>query len=137
MEARARQEQARAYLQVARSVADEPKRGSRLGSASVGNAVLAAIAASDAICCALLRQRARGQDHREAIALLEAARWGAGSEVVKADRSRAVGRALADALGLKDQAHYGMEVIGAGQVKRAIRAAQQLVDAAEDVLASH
>ncbi|MBA3250634.1 MAG: hypothetical protein H0T66_10105 [Geodermatophilaceae bacterium] len=135
-EARARLQQAVAYLRLAGSAAEEPEGGGRLDSARAGTAVLAAIAASDAICCALLHQRARGQDHREAIALLEIARWGPGDKDIKTDRARRASRALAEALGIKDQAHYGIEVIGAGQVKRAMRAAQLLVDAAEEVLAN-
>jgi hypothetical protein len=43
---------------------------------AAGNAVLAAIAASNALCCRLLGERSRGQDHRDAVALLEQVRFG-------------------------------------------------------------
>jgi hypothetical protein len=61
--------QAEAFVQVADLVlSDETDTATPGGAAAL--AVLAGIAASDAACCAKLRQRPRGQDHAEAIKLL-------------------------------------------------------------------
>jgi hypothetical protein len=57
--------------------------------------VLAAIAASDALCCSLLGERLRGQDHRDAVSLLEQVRFGTGTDEVQGRRTRDLARALA------------------------------------------
>ncbi len=72
-----------------------------------GIAVLAAIGASDAICYALLGERSRGQNHREALPLLGSVRYGAGDGSQRKRRSNASENHLAMALDLKDQSHYG------------------------------
>ena len=61
-----------AYLEVAELVLDEHQRDEYL-SVAAGLAVLAGIAASDAICCARLGRRHRGDDHRGAAELLSGA----------------------------------------------------------------
>lgn len=67
-DARTRAAQAWAYLETAKLVMSEKVKPDDLNFVHVaaGNAVLAAIAASDALCCAILGEQARGQDHREA-----------------------------------------------------------------------
>jgi hypothetical protein len=63
-DARARLRQARLYLEVATLVAsDEPGEHATVATA---NAVLAGIAAADAMCCAIAGERFRGDDHRRA-----------------------------------------------------------------------
>lgn len=68
-EARSRLAQARAFLHVAELVGAEPDEMATPGVAAA-LAVLAGIAASDAVCCAALGQRSRGQDHRQVVELL-------------------------------------------------------------------
>ena len=101
-DARTRAAHARAYLEVAKLVrgdADKPE-DLNFNHVAAGNAVLAAIAASDALCCRLLGERSRGQDHRDAVALLEQVRFGAGTDEAQAQRARDLARALATALDL-------------------------------------
>jgi hypothetical protein len=69
--ARSRLRTARAYLDVARLVLDENNQNEYLNVAA-GLANLAGIAASDSICCARLRRRHHGHDHRGEAAAL---RW--------------------------------------------------------------
>ncbi|MFI5732508.1 hypothetical protein ACIA49_20470 [Kribbella sp. NPDC051587] len=82
--------------------------------------VLAGIAAADAACCAALGQRSRGQDHRQAIKLVEQA--GADGKVMAT--------ALRRLLDVKDGAHYGMVYVTGEQAKAAFRNATKLVDGA-------
>jgi hypothetical protein len=64
-------------------------------------AVLAAIAASDALCWRLLGERARGQDHRDVFDLLSTVRFGDGSPAVQAKRARDLGRRTPAALRIR------------------------------------
>jgi hypothetical protein len=122
-EARALVTYATAYLDTARRVRDEGAPGS--DHVAIGNAVLAAVAAADAICGTLLGERSRGADHREAVALLRSVRDGG-----------PLATALDTALGSKDAAHYGIAGIGRDAQVRALRAAEALVAAARDVVAA-
>jgi hypothetical protein len=72
---------AEAFLATAKLVASEEGKPADYdyNHVAAGVAVLAAIAASDALCCQLLGERSRGQDHRQAIAVLEEVLYGAGS----------------------------------------------------------
>lgn len=79
-EARARLVHARAFADTANLVLEVDDDGSDNVAASL--AILAGIAASDAACCAIPGRRARGQDHREAVALLTGVA-GAGSAMAK------------------------------------------------------
>jgi hypothetical protein len=101
---------------------------------AAGLAVLAAIAASDALCCRLLGERSRGQNHRDAIELIATVRFGEGDETARARRAQEVANSLATALDLKDQSHYGVTLLEASQVRRLLRAADRLVDAASSAL---
>ncbi len=131
-DARTRATHARAYLEVAKLVRSDAGKPEDLNfnHVAAGNAVLAAIAASDALCCRLLGERSRGQDHRDAVALLEQVRFGSGTDETKARRGRELARALATALDLKDDSHYGTLMIGAAELRRLMRAADILVSAA-------
>ncbi|WP_141711441.1 hypothetical protein [Jiangella alba] len=72
-------------------------------------AVLAGIAASDAVCCVVLGRRSRGQDHRQATELLKGV-----TEV-----GDAMARDLSRLLSVKDDAHYGVLNVSHQRVRRA------------------
>ena len=122
-DARNRLRQARKFAEVAGLIASE---GNDVEYASVAAslAVLAGIAASDAACCKALGRRARGQDHREAAALL------ANVEPGGKQAAASLGRLLS----LKDEAHYGLFDIGGNDLKAALRQATGLVEFAELVV---
>lgn len=91
-EARQRLEQARSYLLVAELVVSAEDLASWTNVAA-GTAVLAAISAADAICCATIGQRWRGQEHERAADLLEEA----------VPDGKTLARALRRVLGVKDE----------------------------------
>ncbi len=107
---------ARKFYDAAELVAVEENVPAAL-SVAAALAVLAGIAASDAACCAALRQRSRGQDHAQAQALLRQVEPG-GVEAA---------RALARLLDLKDTAHYGLINVSATSLKAALRQAAALI----------
>jgi hypothetical protein len=110
-----------AYLEVAELVLGEPIREEFL-SVAAGLAVLAGIAASDAICGIRLGSRYRGDNHRDAAGVLETAtRDGA-------DLANALSR-LVD---LKDEAHYGVVIVSATKARAALRLARKLVERANE-----
>ncbi|MGH3715599.1 MAG: hypothetical protein ACRDT4_19390 [Micromonosporaceae bacterium] len=112
-------DQARAFLEVAELVGDEPDDLASPGVAAA-LAVLAGIAAADAACCARLGVRSRGQDHRQAVELLAQV----GSD------GRSLGRTLDRLLDIKDGAHYGAVFVSRQKATAAVRQARVLVDAA-------
>jgi hypothetical protein len=120
-EARAWLRTAQAYLQVAASVLVEPDRGEYLNVAA-GLAVLAGIAASDAICSIRLGCIHRGEDHRGAQDLLR--------------QATPDGQKLATVLGrllrVKDAAHYGVLIVSARNATDAKRWAEFLVQRAAE-----
>jgi len=132
-DARSRRDQAKAYLETAKLVRTESGKPDDVNfdHVAAGNAVLAAIAAADAITCRLLGERSRGQDHRQAIDLLAQVRFGAGSATDQTKRARGLASALAVALDLKDESHYGTLMVSGPQLQRLIRAADKLVTAAD------
>lgn len=115
-EARARMRAARAYLQVAELVVAEEERGEFL-NVSAGLAVLAGVAAADAVCARRVGQIHRGDDHRDAAALLE-------RSVPDGAKLAATYRRLID---LKDEAHYGVYLVSARKARDAVRWAHELV----------
>ncbi len=117
-EARNRLKVARAYLEVASLAAEELIEEAR--NVAAGNAVLAAVAASDAICCARLGKRHRGQDHQGAVGVLRLVRPDGGKHAAD----------LAAVLTIKDSAHYGDHFIGDSKLKATLRATARLVEAA-------
>lgn len=119
-DARNRLATAREYQELAAFKADEQTGAAR--NAAAGNAVLAGIAAADAICCLRLGRRAAGSEHSEAVSLLGLV-------------DRALSRQLATLLGAKPIAHYGESFIGAAALTRTLRAMDHLVAAAEAMLA--
>jgi hypothetical protein len=87
-------------------------------------AALSGIASADAACCAALGRRSRGEDHREAAALLR--------EIVPGGDRAAKG--LIDLLNLKDTAQYGLIPITRRELTTTLRRARTLPDFAADVL---
>lgn len=114
---------ARAYLDVAGQATRQ--EGDEARNVAAGNAVLAAIAASDALTCLRLGRHSRGQGHQEATALLGA---------VRPDGPR-LAKDLATVLGIKDTAHYASSFVSAVTLKSTLRAATRLVEAAEAAIA--
>lgn len=122
-QARTRLDNAHKSLEVAELVAGEEEiPASRSVAAAL--AVLAGIAAADAACCAALSRRSRGEDHREATALLR--------EIVPGGDRAA--KALIELLSLKDTAQYGLIPITRRELTTALRRAKRLLDFADDVL---
>jgi hypothetical protein len=113
--------QARALLEVAELVGDDPDDLATPGVAAA-LAVLAGMAAADAACCAALGRRSRG-DHRQAAGLL--------AEVGPSGPDLA--RALDRLLDVKDGAHYGMVYVS-GQKVAAVRQARLLLEAASSLV---
>lgn len=84
---------------------------------TIGNRVLAGIAASDAICIAATGERYAGQDHMEAADLLgridsDAGKW------------------LRDLIKLKSASHYGDKLLTVAKRDQAVKRATALVEAA-------
>ena len=114
---------ARAYLDLADQAAAGDGDESR--TVAAGNAVLAAIAASDALTCLRLGRHSRGQGHTEAAALLR---------TIRPDGAR-LARDLTTTLAVKDAAHYGSVFVSAASLRSTLRAATRLVEAAETATA--
>lgn len=93
-------------------------------SAASALSVLAGIAASDAACCAAIGRRPRGQDHRQAVELVEQI----------APDGRQVANALRRLLSLKDEAHYGLFDVGGQDLQSALRQARTLLEFADGVV---
>lgn len=110
-------EQAREFLADARCATGSSSR--------VVLFVMAGINASDAICCAVLREHATGSDHLAAQSLLA--------------KVRPDGKSLATHLGTlmrnKNKASYTVDAISAGEITKCERAAEALVRAAEEAVA--
>jgi len=122
-QARVRFDNAQKSLEVAELAAGEQEiPASRSVAAAL--AVLSGIASADAACCAALGRRSRGDDHREAAALLR-------QIVPVGDRAA---KALIDLLDLKDTAQYGLIPITRRQLTATLRRASTLLDIAADVL---
>ena len=119
-QARARRTQARAFLDVAEMVLEEPATQSETHVAAA-LAVLAAIAATDAICGLRVGQYSRGQDHDRAADLLDSVDVGDRSLPVKLRR----------VLASKDAVHYSPRLISKGDAQGLVRNAAALVEAAE------
>lgn len=116
-QARVRLRHAELYLQVAETVLAE-----ELGdeaTVATGNAVLAAIAAADAICCVAVGARYRGQDHRRAA-----------DHLATVTGDARLGALLREVVDVKDAGHYGLDDVGLRRARSAVRKASQLVESA-------
>jgi hypothetical protein len=121
--ARTRFDNAAKSLEVAElAAAEEEIPASRSVAAAL--AVLSGIASADAACCAALGRRSRGEDHREAAALLR--------QIVPAGDRAA--NALVEVLNLKDTAQYGLIPITRRELTTTLRRARNLLDFAGNVL---
>lgn len=93
---------------------------------AVSNAVHAGIAASDAICCAVLGEHPAGDDHQAAAKLLASV----GRQATEP------AKALAALLRVKTKAQYQTSTIGKADATAAVRRAAALVEAAETIVFS-
>lgn len=119
-QARTRRLQARTFLDVAEMVLDEPATQSETHVAGA-LAVLAAVAATDAICGLRLGRYGRGQDHEQAVTLLESVDVGDTSLPAKLRR----------VLASKDAVHYSPRLVAKSDAATLVRNAAALVEAAE------
>lgn len=103
----------------AQLVLSDPSRDG-FSNVSAGLAVLAGIAASDAICCARLKARHRGEDHRGAAVLLAEA----------TPNGKGLAQTLTRLLDVKDAAHYGVNLVNSRRAKDAVNWAGRLVGVA-------
>jgi len=120
---RSRLKTAHAYLEVAELVLTEEHR-MEFFAVATGAAVLAGIAASDAITCIRMNCIHHGQNHREAADLLEKA---------TPDGAK-LASLLRRLLDLKDASHYGVDVMSRIKATDAIKWARALVDRAQGEL---
>jgi hypothetical protein len=124
-EARARARHAHAFLAAAELVVE---LGEDAGIDDIGNtvaslAVLAGIAAGDAVCGATLGERAAGADHGDAVALLKRSRPGA---VLAPHLMRLVGS--------KTEAQYSPALMSAARADGLLTSARRMVDGMDRVL---
>ena len=119
VEARERIEYARQQMLLAEAA--EPWHTVAERKASGAAAVLAAIAASDALCCMRLGARSRDGDHRAAVAMVSS---------IEPDGKK-LARKLNAVLDAKDPMHYSSEYMSADRHRTVMRAAQHLLAAAE------
>lgn len=117
--ARARLREAQTYL----SAADLLASGSAAENKVAGsNAILAGIAAADAICGLVLGQRSAGEDHAQAVRLLERA----------THPSTKAANALKRLLTRKTPVQYGADAISANDAADLVAWARLIVEAAEE-----
>jgi hypothetical protein len=121
-EAKLRLKAARAYLEAAELILADDRE--EFASVAAGNAVLAGIAAADALCCKGLGVRVRAQDHRQAAELVKTAS-------AMGSRHKTL---LVRLLDLKDEAHYGFLNVSASKASRAVNSARELVNGAIEFL---
>lgn len=116
-----RAQHARDYLEAATDTrALHPDRTNVIAS----NAVLAGIAASDAICGRVLGRRAVGENHKEAATLLGTA----------TTRGPELAKDLRRLLDLKTTSQYSALTLGGTNAEKAVGWAERLVDAMERIL---
>ncbi|WP_368671868.1 hypothetical protein [Jatrophihabitans endophyticus] len=103
------------FLDQAMVIKDLADDDDDVSDAFVSLCVLAGIAAADVVCCARLGRYAQGEDHGQAVALLEQA-------------SRPAAPHLSRLLDIKSKAAYTSTAASRTDVRLAERAAGQLVD---------
>jgi hypothetical protein len=119
-EARVRLAQAHEFVRVATLCMDEDDSEDMHAQAAAALAVLAGIAAADAVCCARLKQRHRGQDHEGAVARPRTVH----------PHGESMGKDLSRLLPEKDNAHYGAVVVSDTKAREMIKWATRLIDEA-------
>jgi hypothetical protein len=118
--------EARLFWDVA-ELANDPAHANQ----AVSNAILAAIAANDAVCLFFIDERPSGQSHVEAARLLRKACKGTQWEEESAQRSRQ----LADILQQKSASQYQGRPLSRDAAGRVMRQAHRFLQWAERVLA--
>ena len=113
--ARTRARAGAAYLEVAELVLDDD--AAAMPGVAAGLAVLAGMAASDAICARRLSLIHRGDDHRAAAGLLATA---------TPDGAK-LSQVLRRLIDVKDEAHYGLTLVSPRKARDAVRRARTLV----------
>lgn len=126
-EAKVRAQHAHAFLNAA-ALVDE--LGEDAGVATTGNvigslAVLAGIAAADAICGAVLGARSAGQDHGEAVSLLSSTKPG-----------KALAPSLRRLIESKTETQYSSGILADGRTAELVTSATRLVNGMDEVLRS-
>jgi HEPN domain-containing protein len=121
-----RLQQAESFVEVAELVITGGDNDIATPGVAAALAALAGIAASDAACCAKLKMRPRGRDHKEAVPML-ATVHPHGPQMAK-DLERLLNR--------KDDAHYGLHLIGKGDAEKMVEWAKRIVGNARKVLES-
>lgn len=116
-DARVRLKTARMYLTAAELIIDEV--ADEAATVATGNAVLAGIAAADAISADATGERYRGPDHRAAADHLE-----------RVTGDKLLGRNLRELVDLKDAGHYGVSNVSRANAKKALRRASRLIRSA-------
>lgn len=122
--ARDRLRQAELFLQAA-LLFDDAQLDAAAANVSAANAVMSAIAAADAACCAALGEHAQGQDHARAPDVVERIPQG----------GKTAAASLRRALAVKSKAQYGLIDLGKRDRDAVIRQAQALIEFAGRVIA--
>ncbi|HET6506790.1 MAG TPA: hypothetical protein VFG42_08370 [Baekduia sp.] len=121
-EARTRLQDARAHLDLADL--HGPTSDAAARKAAISAAVLAGIAAADAVCCAALGERSRSQNHRDATELVHGIAPG----------GPAAAKRLAQLLDVKDASQYGFKDLTGQRLTAALRQAHAVVAWAETIV---
>jgi len=111
-----------AYLEVAELVLSDER--SEMPGVAAGLAVLAGIAASDAICVSRLGSIYRGENHRDAVELLRVATMD----------GKKLSTTFLKLIDVKDEAHYGLITVAPRKARDAVRWASILVRRAQEEL---
>jgi len=110
------------FFEAAETIRELAEGEHELGDACVTLCVHAGIAASDVICCIELKEHAQGDDHNQALTLLESVKPG----------GRELAKSLRTLLGMKTRAGYSYRPVTGEDQKRAHRQAERLLRAARD-----
>lgn len=113
---------AQRFLETAELVLDEKQEG--FANVAGALAVLAGIAAADAVCCETLGRRHRGEDHRAAVEIVR------GVAHVGVRMATDLGRLLA----IKDKASYGSDYLSRADARTAVARARRMVERAATAL---
>lgn len=120
--ARARLAEAREFQRVSESM-EITETGVAGWHVVASNAVLAGIAASDAICCVRAKEHFQGDDHR-----------GAADFLSRSSGDSKLGTTLGRLLALKPAANYGASAMSAAKARNAVQWGRTLVDKATDIV---
>ena len=121
-DARQRLSQAKALLDVASLVLDATS-DSTYAHVAAALAVLSGIAATDAICGLRLGRYSRGQDHQQAVRLLESV------DLPERNLPSRLRRLLA----AKDRAHYSPQLMTRSDAAALVRPARHIVEVADRI----